>query len=159
MKFVHSRDLNVPVEFLFERASDFAAFESRATANGVEVHRLTGGPIDLGCQWQIAGVLRGKPRQAEVELTQISAPDHLTIVGHSAEYRLAVSLNFIALTKRTSRLEVLIEAKGTTLRSRISIQTLRLARGRIANRIKAAITQAAKKVESEFQRQPRAARR
>ncbi len=152
MKFVHSRDLNVPVEFLFGRASDFAAFESRAPAHGVEVHRLTGGPVGLGCQWQIAGILRGKPRQAEVELTRISAPDHLTIVGHSGDYWLSVSLNFIALTKRSSRLEVLIEAKGATLRSRIALQTLRLARGRIAKRLKAAITQAAKKVESEFQR-------
>lgn len=156
MKFVHSRDLAVPVEFLFRRASDFAAFEKRASTYGVEVHRLTGGPIDRGCQWQIAGVFRGKPRQADVELTQISAPDHLSIVGRSAEYRLSVSLNFIALTKRSSRLDVQIEAKGTNLRSRIALQALRLARGRIAKRIKSAITQSAKKVESEFQRSPRA---
>jgi hypothetical protein len=150
MKFVQSREVEVPLEYLFDRASNFAAFEHRAAAHGVEVHRLTGGPVGPGCEWQIAGAFRGKPRQALIRLTDLTRPDHLALQAASGGFRLSGSIRFIALTKRRSKIEAEFEARATNLRSRIILHTLRLARGRIASRLKSALNAAAKRVEADF---------
>ncbi len=150
MKFGHSREINVPIDYLFDRACNFAVFEKRGIQHGIEVHRQSGGPVVAGYRWQIAGILRGKPREAAIELVEFIRPDLIGVMVYSSGFQTAGTVRFIGLTKRSSRIETEIEIRATTLRARLILQALRLARGRVAKRIRAAINLSARKVEEDY---------
>lgn len=150
MKFATTRDVDVPVEYLFERATDFAGFERRAVNRGVEVRHLAAGAISTGFRWQVAGFLRGRPQQAEVELIQLLPPDRLEITATSGGLKVSARCTFAAISPRNSRLEITIDAQASTLRTRLMLHSLRLARGRISKRIKTAIGLATLRVEEDF---------
>ncbi len=150
MKFQHSFDCDVPVDYLFERASDFAEFEHRAKRAGATVQRLSREPFVPGFRWQIAGMLRGKPQQAEIELRGLIKPDKLRILAVSGGLNLDIDVRFIALSRRSSRVDAEFAASATTLRTRMMLHSMRLVRGRTSKRIKLAIGKALHKIEDDY---------
>lgn len=150
MKFAHSRDMEVPVDYAFGRASDFASFEQRLSRSGGEVHRLSGGPFVPGYRWQIAGLYRNKPRQAEITLKECRSPDRIAVLMQSGGFEVTVKLALIGLNQVRCKVEAELVLRAKTLRARLLLPGVRLARDRIARRLRSEMNDIAKRAEVEF---------
>ncbi len=150
MIFKYSRELEAPSEYVFAKASDFAAMEKRVRAAGTEVLRLTSGEFKRGSRWQFAGSFRGKTREGIVILEDLTPPDRVAIVTTSGGLTVYGYVNIIALNKRSCRMDVDLDVHATTLRARLILQTLWLGKNRLIKRFRRSVNLAAMQIEEEF---------
>jgi hypothetical protein len=94
--------------------------------------------------------VRGKPREAVIEVLSIDTPHQFSVRTVTGGMTLNSRIAFVALTKRMCRIETETEAKPTTLRARLIINSLRLIRPRVVKRFRRALTNAATHLETLY---------
>ncbi len=77
MQFSSVQDVNAPLDFVFQKLSDFESYESYALRTGADVDREDSlVEKATGMTWNVSGDLRGKRRKVRIELTKCR-PDNL----------------------------------------------------------------------------------
>jgi uncharacterized protein YndB with AHSA1/START domain len=151
MKFTTKEDIEAPIEFVFEQLSDFQTFERSALRRGAEVKRLDDlsapGP---GMAWEAKYNWRGRMRELQFELTTYEKPDELVITSLSESMGGHLGIVLIALSSGRTRMHFETELKPKTLTSRLLIQSLKLARGRLMAKLEQGAQQYAKELESRY---------
>lgn len=151
MIFETKEDINAPIEQVFPMISDFAAFERSALRRGAEVKRLdtlrAPGP---GMIWDIKAGLRGKRREFQLEMVAFDPPNGMRFHTKTAGVDGVMSVDLIALSRSSTRLNVRLEMTPLNLTGRLLLQSLKLARGSIANRVNGRLHEYARTIEDRL---------
>ncbi|WP_333713091.1 SRPBCC family protein [Yoonia sp.] len=153
MKFSTREDIEAPIGFVFEKISDFDAYERRALRQGAEVSRRTEGPAAVGTTWDIGFSFRGRPRKVVAELTKLDPPSGLVITSASEGLDLVTEVDLIALSQSRTRVMVNVDLRAKTLTARLLLQSLKLAKSRTDKRFRARVLDYAEDIEDRFRRE------
>lgn len=153
MKFETREDIEMPLEALFARISDFEGYERAAMRRGAEVVRVDNlrAPGE-GMRWKAAFDMRGKRRDVEVVLSEYDVPNAMTFDAESQGLDVKMLVELVALSRARTRLSIAITLAPKTLSARLLVQSLKLARGNIAKRFKLRVADFAKDVEDRNRR-------
>lgn len=136
MNFTAKEDVEAPIDHVFAEISDFPAFERMAMRRGARVSRIddlkTPGP---GMGWHLGFTFRGRERAVDVEMTEMDAPNRMVFVGHSSGIDGGGVVELVALSPTRTRLKLKVEIKPKTLSARLLVQSLKLAKGNVENRL------------------------
>lgn len=135
MRFKSRKDIDAPIEVVFQRLTDFDQFERQALRRGAAVKRLSAGPIAPGLAWDIAFTFRGKERRLRAELSEIEQPNFLSVDSQSSGIAGLTRLELVPLSPSRTRLSVTIDLSAKSLSSRLVLQSLKLARGSLEQRL------------------------
>ena len=153
MKFSKRQDIEAPIDYVFDQASDFAGFEKQAMRRGIEIARADGLTVtSAGMRWDAVFAFRGKPRKMKAELATYDAPNAFLIHSHSAGVDAALSVDFMALSRSKTRITVGLELRPTNLSARLLIQSLKFAKANLYSRFEARVEKFGKTIEDSYNR-------
>ena len=154
MRLTVKTDLEAPVEFLHACLCDNAAWEREAIRRGIEIERPSDMPLTgVGAGWRIKVPFRGRVRKVMLRIDAIVQDQS---IAYSFEGQALVGTSVLetrALSPRRSRLRMTIEAKPKTLAARLFLNTLRLARRRVEERLEKRVGELAARIEGRYARE------
>lgn len=152
MQFIHKEDIEAPIAFVFDRATDFTAFERQALRRGADVRRLdalvASGP---GMGWQIRFNYRGKDRDMESHMTAFDAPNGFTVLSRVGGMDITTTVDLVALSRTRTRVSVTLVLAASTLTARLLLQSLKLARGTLTKRLADRMSTMAKDIAKQHE--------
>lgn len=151
MDFSARDDIEAPIDYVFQQVTDFPSFERSIMRRGGDVERLQGGDAAVvGTKWQVKFRMRGKERLVNAVLSQVDAPNGLTIdvTSPSVDGRMVVEL--VALSRARTRIHVHAHTGAKTIPAKLLFQSIRFTRGRTERRFKSLVTTFAEDVEARF---------
>ncbi len=152
MKLSTREDIEAPIDFVFARVTDFAAFEKLALRQGAQVSRRDTGPATTGSTWDVAFHFRGRERRVVATLVQIDAPQVMVLEGTLDGLTAVTQFDLVALSPARTRLLVSFDLRAGSLTARVFLQSLKLAKVKLAKRFKARVLDFAEDIEDRFQR-------
>jgi hypothetical protein len=150
MKLSTREDIEAPIDFVFARVSDFAAFEKRALRQGAQVNRRKDGPVEEGTVWDVSFKFRDRNRKVEATLTQLDPPKTIEVESVSDGLNAMTQVELVALSPARTRVLVSFELKARTLTARILVQSLKLAKTKMTKRFKARVLDFTEDVEDQY---------
>lgn len=153
MKFSTKEDVEAPIAAVFGMLSDFEVYERSAIRRGADVNRI--GDHDVpheGQTWNAVFGLRGKERQARVELVQYTPPNEMVFEGYSSGLSTRLSLDLVSLAANRTRISVLFIIKPRSLPARLFVQSMKLARSNLNKRFRLRVAEYARDIEERFSR-------
>lgn len=153
MQLTATEDIEAPLDRVFAELADFETLERQAMRRGVEVRRRGdhGHPV-AGMGWDVGFQYRGKMRQAEITLTDYTAPERIAFHSVSGGLEVDFALDLIALSRSRTRINVATELMPKTLSARLLVQSLKLAKGGLDKRFRQRMAGLAKDLEVRLQR-------
>ena len=153
MRFASKQDIEAPIEAVFKILTDFEAWERAVMRRGVEIERKdklqqTG----AGMRWGAHFSYRSKPREMDVELTQINTPTLLRFAAVSQALEGVVSVELLELGAKRTRLHSTIDITPRSLAARLFLQSLRLARTKLDRKFDQRIAMLAADIELRTRR-------
>lgn len=153
MRFASKQDIEAPIEAVFKILTDFEAWERAVMRRGVEIERKdklqqTG----AGMRWGARFSYRSKPREMDVELTQINMPTLLRFAAVSQALEGVVSVELLELGAKRTRLHSTIDITPRSLTARLFLQSLRLARTKLDRKFDQRIAMLAADIELRTRR-------
>lgn len=153
MRLGAREDIDVPQDRAFRTVATFDHWERAALRNGATVVRTdTLTAPGSGMAWEVGFTWRGKPRNLSIRLTEYEAPHAMRFAWVSPSFEGGMSIDLVRMGPRRTRLAIKLEVKPRTLASRLFLQSLKLARGRVTRRFEGAVKQFAAAIVN---RQPR----
>lgn len=149
MQFSTKEDIETPIDEVFSLLSDFEGFERLAIRRGIEVRRdrdVT--PPGPGMEWSARVLMRGKPRDLRLTLAQYDRPTAMRVDALSQGLDGTLTVDLLSLSKRRTRMAVVLELKPKTLPARLLIQSLRLTKATLTKRFKLKVATFAKSLEN-----------
>ncbi|WP_108815459.1 SRPBCC family protein [Loktanella sp. Alg231-35] len=150
MKLSTREDLEAPIDFVFARVTDFAAFERRALRNGAQVVRHDEGAAQVGTIWDVDFTFRGRDRCVQATLVQFDPPHALKVDSKSDGVIAVTEVELVALSPARTRVIVGFEMRARTLTARLLLQSLKLAKAKLTKRFKARVLDYAEDVEDQY---------
>lgn len=151
MIFETKEDINAPIEQVFPLITDFAALERSALRRGAEVKRLDNlrqpGP---GMIWDIKAGLRGKRREFQLEMVSFDPPNGMRLHTKTTGVDGVMDIELIALSRSSTRMSIRLEMTPGNLTGRLLLQSLKLARGSISNRVSGRMHEFARGIEDRI---------
>ncbi len=152
MRLETRSDIDAPIDFVFAGVSDFPAFERRALREGAAVTRQDTGAVQVGSAWDIAVPMRGRDRRFAAVLTAMTAPDGYVVTTQSDGLTITTQVALIALARNSTRVAVTIDLAAQTLTARLLVQSLKLAKGRLTDRIAARVQDYATRIAEDYRK-------
>ena len=148
MKISSREDVEAPIDQVFSVVSDFSKFREHMQERGVEiVEDATGPEAGVGHRWSAKFNWRGRARALDAELTELEPGQGYTIMSHSSGVNCTTVVDLVALSKTRTRILVSLDLRPTTLSSRLLVQSLKLAKGKLAARLKERMAVLARRIE------------
>ncbi len=148
MQFSSKEDIEAPIQEVFAFLSDLESFERSAIRRGVDVQRLDDlQHTAVGMTWQANFSMRGKKRSVKLWLETFDPPLAMTFPYESNGVNGYLGVELIALSRRRTRMSVVLNLKPKTLSARLLVQSLRLAKANLTKRFKLRVAEFAKRVE------------
>ena len=148
MMIFAGRDIDAPPEAVFAALTDFGRYEAKARSNGIEVARLDAGGGTAEAAWRIAAEIRGLHRAIEARVVGLEPPERLAIRAGSEGLSALVYSEVVARASGRSTLHVRIELTSGTLKARLVLQSLKLARGALTERLDRQLDRLARSIEA-----------
>jgi carbon monoxide dehydrogenase subunit G len=153
MKFSSKEDIEAPLDQVFAVLSDFEIFERAAIRRGAEVHRRDDMTAPgAGMRWEASFMMRGKQRDAVIELVTYDRPNEMVFESHAGGVEGFLDIDLVALAPRRTRLSVNFEVKPKTLPARLLIQSMKLAKSNLTKRFKLRVAGYARDIEERCAR-------
>ncbi len=148
MKFSSKEDIDAPIEQVFAALSEFETYERSAMRRGIEVQRVDpAGPVGIGLAWDVRFRLRGRDRDARLDLIACDPRTGLCVVSKTDGIDATMQIDLLALSRRRTRVAVSLNLAPTTLSARVFLQSLKLAKGSLSKRFKLKVAQYARGME------------
>ena len=156
MKLSTRQDIEVPLARVFEDFADVEAWERAALRRGADITRTDSlGTIAPGMVWHAIFDYRGKPRDMVVTLAEIDAPYRLVFGGTSSSVDGTLTVEFLELGARRTRVMIGTEIKPRTLSARLFVQSLKLAKTKVRTRFEARVAKLCADIEDRHRAAPR----
>ncbi|EET49169.1 SRPBCC family protein [Thalassobium sp. R2A62] len=153
MNFDLKEDVAAPIDVLWGEVTDFSSFERSILRRGADVERLDrNAEYGVGSAWDLSFSFRGKQRSARSEIENFDGPNEFRVESVSSGIEVSTVVELVALSRGRTRLSIAIEISAKTLSSRLLLQSMKLARGTLTNRLKQRLADFAKDVEERQQR-------
>lgn len=152
MKFQTHHDIQAPIDYVFQRATNFDNYERQALRHGAHVVRLdAGGPVTVGSAWDVAFTYRGKDRQLRATITELQAPSDLAIETVVKGLTSHAKVTFLALSQQTTRVDITISLGAKSLSARLLLQSLKLAKSTLNGRFRKRVKEQLRAIEADYQ--------
>ena len=150
MRFSTREDIEAPIESVFAAATDFDGFERQALRRGADVQRTDSyGKPGVGTEWDLKFAFRGKDRNVHARMIEFEAPNGFKADTTAGGLEGLVSVEFVSLSPRRTRMQIAIDLKPTSLSARLLIQSLKFAKGNISKRFSNRVWQFAQDIEQK----------
>jgi hypothetical protein len=154
MKLTVKTDIDAPVAFVHAFLCDNTSWEREAIRRGIEIERPADMPLrGVGAGWRIKLRFRGRTRNVLVRLDEILQDE---VIGYSFEGQALFGTTVFeskSLSPKRSRLKLSIDAKPKTLAARLFLNTLRLARRKVEERMEKRVAQLGARIEERYARE------
>lgn len=151
MKFSVREDIEAPVDAVFARFTDFAHFERVALRRGAEVERIDPSlRAEAGARWTVRFKFRGKVREVLIRIAEMDPTNGFAIVTTSNGIEGLTRAEFVPLSQARTRLSFGIELVPKTIAARLMVQSMKLAKGRMDERLRTRITEYARDIERDW---------
>ncbi|MGJ8583889.1 MAG: SRPBCC family protein [Marinosulfonomonas sp.] len=152
MKFSKQQDIEAPIDYVFERATDFRAFERQALRRGIEIARIDDlGQDAVGLRWKAAFAYRGKRRDVDAELIQLDAPNQFLIQSDSGGISSEFGVEFMPMSANRTRLKIGLQMVPKTLPARLMVQSLKFAKSSLDLRFARRVEQFGTELQDRYQ--------
>jgi hypothetical protein len=136
MELTGREDIDVPIKEAFMMLTDVEVYARSALRRGAEVTRLDDLPYaGVGSKWEIAIIMRGKPRNVHLEMTGFDAPNEIALHAKIRGLETDIKIELVALSRTKTRIQFWSGMRAKTLSARLLLQSLKLARGNLTNRV------------------------
>ncbi len=153
MKYKVSEDVDAPSDITWARFTDFSGIEAEAKGRGADVVRAGNWSTpDVGCAWRGSVKVRGRARPLTSEITAMQAPDRCEIRTVLGGMTAIYEMTFLSLRADMTRVQMTLELSASTLSSRLALQTLKLAKGRVLTRMQGLLARQGNLSEEDFRR-------
>lgn len=153
MKFKVSEDVDAPRAMVWARLTDFTAMEQDARGRGAKVTRVGNWHQTAeGVEWRGEVIVRGKIRPLAAQVTRYMPEDLCLIESRIGGMACVYEMSFVALTPEVTRVAVVLDLSAQTLTARLVLQTMKLARGRVIQKIEGALARQGNAVEAEYRK-------
>ncbi|ARO14038.1 hypothetical protein BVG79_00686 [Ketogulonicigenium robustum] len=137
MQFVVNDHVAVGPQTLFDHISDVALLEQMVKRGGASIHRTDGGSgATVGASWMIGVPFRGRTQDVSMKLVEVQAPRLMRIAFASGGVEGEISLVLTPAEGAGTDTVFTMEMGANSLIGRLLLQSLKLARGTISNRIR-----------------------
>ena len=156
MKFKVSEDVDAPQEMVWARFTDFSGFEEDARGRGAILTRVGNWTQTVqGVEWRGEVTVRGKSRPITAKVTQL-VPQELCIVdSRIGGMNCHQEIIFVPLSTTVTRVALMLDLSADTLTARLLLQTMKLARGRVLQKLQGVLARQGNAVEAAYRRQNR----
>lgn len=149
MELTAREDIEAPQERVFAAMADFDLIERQAMRRGAEVTRVSEGP-GKGMAWKVSFRFRGRPREADITLTEYDAPDRMVFHSRSGGLETEFAMDVVALSPNRTRINVTSVLVPKTLSARLLVQSLKLAKGGLDKRFRKRMADLAEGLEARL---------
>ncbi|WP_284165312.1 SRPBCC family protein [Frigidibacter sp. SD6-1] len=157
MRLTSKTDIDATPEALFAAMTDLDWIEGLARRGGVRLERLSGaGPMGRGSSWQAVFRLRGKDRTVVSRIEAHEPPRRLLLSGETVSFSFLVEPTLIPLSRQVTRLALSVEIKPLTFGARVMIQTLKIGKSRLQQRLDRRLETAGRMLKERASRAGRA---
>jgi uncharacterized protein YndB with AHSA1/START domain len=136
MKLNVRHDIEASADEVFRKLTDFGQWERDAMRRGAEVQRTdrleAPGP---GMSWAVDFTWRGAPRHVTITLVRYEPGVALGLEMDASVLGGEAAIDLVALSPRRTRLQMKSEITSRSILGRILLQSLRLAKARITERL------------------------
>ena len=153
MKFKVSEDVDAPAGTTWAVFTDFAGVEAEIRGQGATISRTgnwTQATAGRGWRGQIS--VRGLMRPVTSDITAMEALERCAIETKVGGMEALYEMSFIALRPDMTRVQVVLDLSAHTLSSRLALQTLKLARGRVLQRLQGLLARQGNLAEDAYRR-------
>lgn len=148
MKLTAQEDVAAPIEKVFAAISDTERFERAILRRGAQVIRTdTLEAKGAGMCWQVSFEFHNRPREAEVEMRDYDPPNGVQAYAVSSGIEATIVTDLLALSKGRTRMSVAVDLTPKTIPARLLIQSLKLTRSNLNNRLRKRIADYATSIE------------
>lgn len=154
MKFKVNEDVDAPLDMVWSRFTDFSSFESDVRKRGVELTRVGNwSETTVGVEWRGTASVRGKKRAIAARVGTFHPTDLCVIESRIGGMDCHYELSFISLGPEVTRVALVLDLSAKTLTARLLLQTLKLARGRVMQRIQSTLARQGNAAEAAYRRE------
>jgi len=156
MKFKVAEDIGAPIDMVFAHMTDFTSFEADAKGRGAELRRVDNWTrASAGVEWRGAVQVRGKTRAIAARVTTLTPQDSVVVDSRVGGMDCQLEMTFVELSSTMTRVGMILELRPDTLTARLILQTLKLARGRVLQRMTGVLARQGDAIEAALRRQQR----
>jgi hypothetical protein len=154
MKFLVSQDVEAPLSIVWARFTDFGSLEADLRARGATLSRIGDWTATAeGVEWRGEAMVNGKTRALTARVTRLT-PEALCLIdsrigGVACRYE----MRFTPRATEATSVDLALELSADTLSARLVVQSLKLARGQVVQRLQAILARQGKAAEAAHRRQ------
>jgi hypothetical protein len=154
MKFKVTEDVDAPMALVWRRFTDFQTLEDDARGRGAEIGRVGNwSDVAEGVEWRGSVTVRGKRRAISSRVTRLVNEDLCVLDSRIGGMDCLYEMSFVSLSPAVTRVGLTLELSASTLTARLILQTLKLARGRVLQRLQALLARQGNAAEAAHRRQ------
>jgi carbon monoxide dehydrogenase subunit G len=151
MQFTSREDVHAPIDFVFQKASDFEDMAKLARAKGVVINRSdTLQAPGVGMAWEGHFTFRGRKREFAAKVAEYSAPDNYTVTADSDGFEITAIVELVEVKPGLTRMKVDIGMKPKNVTARLFLQSVKLAKTQLMRRYRRRIAEYANGIEGSF---------
>jgi carbon monoxide dehydrogenase subunit G len=152
VKFKVSDDVEAPVDWVWAGFTDFAAIEADIRAREADLSRVGDWKeAALGVAWRGSVPVRGKHRTIDARIAGFVPEERLLVESQIGGMACTYEVTFAPLSAGGStRVSVTLELKASTLSARLLLQTLKIARRKVIQRLDGAVVRQGQAVEADW---------
>ena len=141
---------------VWARFTDFSGFEEDASGRGAILNRVGNWTQTVqGVEWRGEVTVRGKSRPITAKVTQL-VPQELCIVdSRIGGMNCHQEIIFVPLSTTVTRVALMLDLSADTLTARLLLQTMKLARGRVLQKLQGVLARQGNAVKAAYRRQNR----
>ena len=141
---------------VWARFTDFSGFEEDARGRGAILNRVGNWTQTVqGVEWRGEVTVRGKSRPITAKVTQL-VPQELCIVdSRIGGMNCHQEIIFVPLSTTVTRVALMLDLSADTLTARLLLQTMKLARGRVLQKLQGVLARQGNAVKAAYRRQNR----
>ena len=156
MKFKVSEDVDAPQEMVWARFTDFSGFEEDARGRGAILNRVGNWTQTVqGVEWRGEVTVRGKSRPITAKVTQLVPQELCVVDSRIGGMNCHQEIIFVPLSTTVTRVALMLDLSEDTLTARLLLQTMKLARGRVLQKLQGVLARQGNAVEAAYRRQNR----
>lgn len=153
MKFKVTEDVDAPRAMVWARLTDFSQMEQDARGRGATVTRVGNWTaLAEGVEWRGEVTVRGKVRPLSAKVARLLPEDLCLIESRIGGMNCLYEIGFVAVTPEVTRVSVVLDLSAQTLTARLILQTMKLARGRVMQRLQGMIARQGNAVEAAYRK-------
>lgn len=150
MKLKISGDAERPVDQVFAVLLDYQSVEDELRSRGFEIRRVgKWSELAQGVAWTGRGKVRGKVRPVAANVAVLEPGRMIQIDAQVGGMQISHETRLVPLGERVTRINVTADLRPSTLSARLIIQSLKLARGRVLERMERRLASDIRRVERE----------